>query len=557
MQLSAQVTGTSDTRVTWSATKGSISAAGLFTAPAVTAAEVVSVRAQSVADSSVSATAQVTINALAGSGPPTFLESNGQVTVEAEDGVIVNRTQTWTPQTSAAGFSGSAYVTALPNSGLNQDANYATTAPEVQFRVKFNTTGTYYVWIRGYTPTPADDSINVGIDGTAPDSASRLSMFPNTTPAWAWSNQKMDNVGRVTLNVTTAGVHVVNVWMREDGFSFDKIVLATASSFTPTGLGPAESPTDSGLPVLNLSTSNLSFSAATGGSPASQTVTVSNLGAGSLAWTAQSNQPWLAVSPASGTDSAALTLAVNASGLAAGNYTGTVTVAAAGATGSPKTINVTLSVTAVVAPVLAASPLALNFSATSGAANPAGQAVNISNGNGGSLNWTAAKGQSWLTLSAASGAAPGSLSVGVNISGMTAGTYTDNITLASAGASGSPLTVRVTLVVAAGGGTIPPSGPPPTGGSQWYIAPNGSSGGDGSQARPWDIATGLNGPSAVKPGDTIWLRGGNYGNGTTIYNSRLKGTAAAPVLVRQYPGEARHRQRRHRHLLALYLVLGV
>ena len=84
--------------------------------------------------------------------------------MEAEDGVIVNRSQSWIPQTSVAGYSGTAYLTALPNAGVNLDA---TTNAEVQFRVKFATTGTYYVWVRGYATGPADDSVNVGIDGAA------------------------------------------------------------------------------------------------------------------------------------------------------------------------------------------------------------------------------------------------------------------------------------------------------------------------------------------------------------------------------------------------------
>jgi len=41
-------------------------------------------------------------------------------------------------------------------------------------------------------------------------------------------------------------------------------------------------------------------------------------------------------------------------------------------------------------------------------------------------------------------------------------------------------------------------------------------------------------PAAVRPGDTIWLRGGTY-RGT--FASSLTGTAGAPVKVRQYPGE--------------------
>ena len=54
-------------------------------------------------------------------------------------------------------------------------------------------------------------------------------------------------------------------------------------------------------------------------------------------------------------------------------------------------------------------------------------------------------------------------------------------------------------------------------------------------SRPWDLATALAGPSAVHPGDTIWLRGGRYN--FTQLTSTLQGTAANPIVVRQYPGE--------------------
>ena len=40
--------------------------------------------------------------------------------------------------------------------------------------------------------------------------------------------------------------------------------------------------------------------------------------------------------------------------------------------------------------------------------------------------------------------------------------------------------------------------------------------------------------AAIKPGDTIWLRGGTYRGSFT---SRLVGSGADPIIVRQYPGE--------------------
>jgi Putative Ig domain len=61
-QFTATVSGTANTAVTWSATTGSISAKGLYTAPTVTSETNATVTATSVADTSKSASAAVTIN---------------------------------------------------------------------------------------------------------------------------------------------------------------------------------------------------------------------------------------------------------------------------------------------------------------------------------------------------------------------------------------------------------------------------------------------------------------------------------------------------------------
>ena len=51
---------------------------------------------------------------------------------------------------------------------------------------------------------------------------------------------------------------------------------------------------------------------------------------------------------------------------------------------------------------------------------------------------------------------------------------------------------------------------------------------------PRDLQTALDQPAAVHPGDTIWLRGGTY---TGHFVASINGTSAAPILVKQYPGE--------------------
>ncbi len=56
-----------------------------------------------------------------------------------------------------------------------------------------------------------------------------------------WTNQIM-NGGRPTIEVTTAGDHTVNLYMREDGAVVDKLLLTLNPDYTPTEQGPPESP---------------------------------------------------------------------------------------------------------------------------------------------------------------------------------------------------------------------------------------------------------------------------------------------------------------------------
>ena len=181
-----------------------------------------------------------------------FQESNGQVVMEAEnyDTNISRSGKSWNLLTTLTGYSGTGYLQALPNTGTVNDAGYNTTSPELQYRINFTTTGTYYIWVRGRGRTKNDNSIHGGIDGTAPASAFGISGFPNS---WTWSRSITGGVA--TIVVSTAGVHTFNLWMRKDGFIIDKILLRKDSSSTaPSGTGPAESPRgalSNRAPVIN------------------------------------------------------------------------------------------------------------------------------------------------------------------------------------------------------------------------------------------------------------------------------------------------------------------
>src|SRR6185436_15087143 len=118
---------------------------------------------------------------------------------------------------------------------------------------------------------------------------------------------------------------------------------------------------------------------------------------------------------------------------------------------------ITVPVTLTVAPVSGAFfdnvPGQMSFSLLAGGGTPATQDIQIRNAGYGTLGWTVAKntsdGGDWLTVSAPSGTAPSTLTVGVNLAnlpslGLVAGTFTGEIVLLSAGGNVSiPVSVTV------------------------------------------------------------------------------------------------------------------
>ncbi|HYF01501.1 MAG TPA: PA14 domain-containing protein, partial [Planctomycetota bacterium] len=165
--------------------------------------------------------------------------ADGLVVMEAErfHGKLDQGGHTWSVSTSPAGYAGASALLASPNSGANVDTGYVTGAPRLDFRVNFVKAGVHHVWIRGAGATGSDDSVHVGLDGAASATSDRLSSF---LTGWTWSRATMDGPS-ATIDVPTAGLHTVNVWMREDGFVLDRVLLSTSPVYSPAGLGPAES----------------------------------------------------------------------------------------------------------------------------------------------------------------------------------------------------------------------------------------------------------------------------------------------------------------------------
>jgi hypothetical protein len=168
---------------------------------------------------------------------------DGIVSVEAEnfDENVPQSGVEWVEVGPTEGFTGTAGMQVLGPSFY--DPGYADTSPRLEYEINFVKTGTHYVWILAWAASGSDDSCHVGMDGEEMPLSSNWSGGGN-----AWSDDRYPDTGRAQFEVTMTGIHVLDIWVREDGLIIDKIVLTTNPDYTPTDNGPPESPRG---PVLN------------------------------------------------------------------------------------------------------------------------------------------------------------------------------------------------------------------------------------------------------------------------------------------------------------------
>jgi hypothetical protein len=124
---------------------------------------------------------------------------------------------------------------------------------------------------------------------------------------------------------------------RDITWNYDGFILKIEE--TDTSTPPAK------YAKISLDREKLEFGACTSGQvTGAQSVNISNRGEGTLDWTMNHDMQWLTCGPDCGVDNGTLRVSVNPAGLAAGTYTGNVTVSSPNAFNSPKTIEVTLKV---------------------------------------------------------------------------------------------------------------------------------------------------------------------------------------------------------------------
>jgi subtilase family serine protease len=149
-------------------------------------------------------------------------------------------------------------------------------------------------------------------------------------------------------------------------------------------------------------------------------------------------------------------------------------------------------------PSISTLPNDLTFAAISGWGNPPTKTLWISNGGSQSLDWNVTVDQSWASLSPTNGSATSEtddVTVSVDVTGLGVGTHTATLTITAPGASNTPQSVGITLVI-----SDAPSiqGVWPTNG--WDQATPAEMGMDASkliEARDYALNTGQGGGSGI------------------------------------------------------------
>ncbi|MBK8972758.1 MAG: hypothetical protein IPM37_16015 [Hahellaceae bacterium] len=167
--------------------------------------------------------------------------ADGQIVLEAEhftSNAAVTNGHSWIEKSNSA-YSGGVSMEAKPEDTIRYEEDKLALCPRMDYAIDFPSPGTYYVWVRGVGPNGSSDSLHIGLDGQTQAGSVKLSDYL-PLGSLRWGHLMNGTTTPITLNVSSAGLHTLNVWMRESGMIADKIVLTQDANFVPAGSGPDE-----------------------------------------------------------------------------------------------------------------------------------------------------------------------------------------------------------------------------------------------------------------------------------------------------------------------------
>ncbi len=398
---------------------------------------------------------------------------------------------------SATTAAGGAWLSVTPASGSAPSSLIVSVNPARLAPATYN--GAVTVTAPGANPAAVSIPVRLAVEAAGRprlgvDSGALIFSFAQGAAART-ERRTVGNEGGGTLafQVTTA-TSSGGPWLRASADRGEASLASPASvaiTADPGGLGPGtyagrisiSSPSSNEsreLPVtmtisavrqtILLSQTGLTFTAVSGGGVAPpQSFGILNIGQGIMDWsvstsTLSGGSNWLSVSPARGTTDAAtlnvplVNVAVNAAGLAPGEYYGQVRVEARAADNTPQFISVVLSVLPPGSdPGPVVLPTGLIFTAVGGGSAPAAHTVQIGNLTSGPRTFTSGRlttdGANWFTAQPAGATVtpgqPVSIQVQASSSGLGPGIRRGVLTLLFA--DGAVRTVNLLFVLAGSG----------------------------------------------------------------------------------------------------------
>jgi hypothetical protein len=223
-------------------------------------------------------------------------------------------------------------------------------------------------------------------------------------------------------------------------------------------------------PPISVNLPNLNFALVQGSTAATaQPIAIANHSGVAQTFTASASTlaggNWLSASPTSGTVGpftiGSVMAIVDASALAPGTYTGTITI-----TTAPSGQRIDIAVVATVGggqQQIQLSSSGFRFQTLSGGAAPPPQSITVLNSGSGTLNFTVSTstvsgGQGWLVATPTSGrtdaSSPATVTVSINPAGLAPGDYYGQVQFSGTGIANSPQTASVVLNIAPAGADL-------------------------------------------------------------------------------------------------------
>ncbi len=178
-------------------------------------------------------------------------DEHNLVVMEAENASVNTEvgTEMWAPTNEPADYSGNGAMMVVADAS-KPNVTDALNSATLTYNINFIRGGRHYFWARASRTGGGDDSYHAGIDGTILDGGTFINFEEASSDekqTWVWIHHSGVAAGKCYVDVPSAGVHDFNVYIRENGFRIDKLIITPDSNYIPEDKGPDETLAPNGL----------------------------------------------------------------------------------------------------------------------------------------------------------------------------------------------------------------------------------------------------------------------------------------------------------------------